>query len=455
MTIHDLFNILALTLGVLNLLLGFIILIKSRLQKQIVYFLLFILFFSCWILTGVLSVYQFNEQSQTVLFDLYFFSAPLAVCAYLLFTLEFPNNLIKPSNKTIIFATIGLGIFFAIVSVTTDLVVQSTNPTPLGFAYKQGPLDIPYAIFHIFGIAAGLIIFRKQYSLSHGLAKLQTYYFLLGFLITGSSLIIFNLVLWRVANIHYSEDPLVVSILPNIGRASVTILTIVATYTTLRHRLFGIRVILGEILFWLAGSALVFLFFYGTIVVELRFFDSLTDPLVIFLNVFIALLVFPTLRATNNWLRRAIRKITINVSFDRDHILSEYNKEITQSQATTEIVNSLFRLIDEAYTPKFAGLILIEQRSSNITAEWRGLNPEELMIAQSEEAITQFFNETSVQKRGPLPGVDLQLLFEFPEYQGVLVLGDRKDTAAYANEDVQFLEQVLTYTALNLARTTR
>lgn len=454
MNTFNITSIISILTVTFNLILGILILHKRPYKTDQKLFFIFILFTSIWVLTSTFANYPFGLELQTFLLRLDFFIAPYAIYSYLVFVQYFGD--VNPFiNKPILYLLGAMSVVTSLLAAFTNVVIRDTFNVPAGIASKPGPIDIPFAIFLLFMLILSIISLITKIKKATGHERLQISYIAIGSITSAIALIVANLFLWRLLNLNVSTSNLVVLVIPSIGRSSTILISIFTAYAIIRHRLFGIRVILGEILFWLAGSALVFLFFYGTIVVELRFFDSLTDPLVIFLNVFIALLVFPTLRATNNWLRRAIRKITINVSFDRDHILSEYNKEITQSQATTEIVNSLCRLIDEAYAPKFAGLVLIEQRSSNITAEWRGLNPEELMIAQSEEAITQFFNETSVQKRGPLPGVDLQLLFEFPEYQGVLVLGDRKDTAAYANEDVQFLEQVLTYTALNLARTTR
>lgn len=449
---HDISLIITASAIIGNLTLGVLVLKHDSKNKTHQIYFTFIIFLIIWMASSYILDENVGENLQLLLLKLTFCSGVFA--AYFLFL--FSNNFPKPKHSTkkhyLIITIVGI---LALLSTITNLIVIPQKPIPGAYYFHEGILYPFYTLSLISLLVGTIVVLFHNLRNTKGRERLQVAYLLLGLSLPISIIMVFTLIIPMV-NPNMNQDEFITRVIfHRISLVSTLFYTLSAAYAIIRHRLFGIRVILGEILFWLAGSALVFLFFYGTIVVELRFFDSLTDPLVIFLNVFIALLVFPTLRATNNWLRRAIRKITINVSFDRDHILSEYNKEITQSQATLEIVNSLFRLIDEAYTPKFAGLILIEQRSSNITAEWRGLNPEELMIAQSEEAITQFFNETSVQKRGPLPGVDLQLLFEFPEYQGVLVLGDRKDTAAYANEDVQFLEQVLTYTALNLARTTR
>jgi len=455
MLLRDLSLIITAIAIIGNLALGILVLRHNPKNETNQTYFVFILFLVVWMISSYIVDENIGAQLQKLSLRVAFVSGLLASYYLFKFSLKFPQQEIFRFRSLPKLLLKILVILFVLLSAFTNLVIIPVEPILNAYFYKEGTLDPVYAICLVILLFGSLYITVRNYKGTTGKERLQLTYLILGLTIP----IFFISILTLIAPIftpNSSEYEFTLRVpFHRTSLISISIYVVTAAYAIIRHRLFGIRVILGEILFWLAGSALVFLFFYGTIVVELRFFNSLTDPLIIFLNVFIALLVFPTLRATNNWLRRTIRKITINVSFDRDHILSEYNKEITQSQATTEIVNSLCRLIDEAYAPKFAGLVLIEQRSSNITAEWRGLNPEELMIAQSEEAITQFFNETSVQKRGPLPGVDLQLLFEFPEYQGVLVLGDRKDTAAYANEDVQFLEQALTYTALNLARTTR
>lgn len=438
----------------LNLILGLLILSKRPYKSDQLVFFIFIILTSTWILTSTFSNYPFGLAIQSLLLKLDFFLAPYAVYSYLVFTQIFGDaKLLLHKNALGV-----LGVFTVIcsfIAAFTDLIIKNTYSIHAGIGMTPGPLDIPFALFIALILSLSVVTLIVKARRMAGYEKLQISYLAIGSIATAVIITITNILLWRFLNIDSSTSYLVVLVIPSIGRSSIIFASISAAYAIVRHRLFGIRVILGEILFWLTGSALVFLFFYSTILIEQQFFDSLTNPLVISLNILIALIVFPTLRATNNWLRHAIRKITINVSFDREHILTEYNKEITQSHTTKDIIDSLFSLIHEAYVPKFAGIVLIEQKTSNVTAEWRSLDTEQLMIAQSEEAITQFFNENTAQVQSILPGVDLQLPFELSEYQGALVLGERKDTAAYASEDVRFLNQILSYTALNLARTTR
>jgi len=449
---HDIGFIITAVAIIGNLTLGIIVLKHDPKNKTNKIYFTFIVFLAIWMASSYFLDENIGESIQLILLKITFSSGILAAYFLLLFSNNFPTPKQYTIKHKLIFLVV---VLFTFLNTITNFVVIPKGPIPGAYYFQEGTLYPYYALTLISLLVGTIMVLLLCYKETTGKEQLQLTYLLLGMSVPILIIIVFTLIIPLLHPNMSREEFGIRVIFHRISLISTLIYSFSAAYAIIRHRLFGIRVILGEILFWLVGSALVFLFFYSTILIEQQFFESLTSPFVISLNILIALIVFPTLRAINNLLRHTIRKIAINVSFDREHILTEYNKEITQSQTTENIIDSLFSLISEAYSPKFAGIVLIEQKTSNVTAEWRGLDAERLMIAQSEEAVTQFFNENAVQTQSILPGVDLQLPFELPEYQGVLVLGERKDTAAYASEDVQFLNQILSYTVLNLARTTR
>lgn len=447
--ITSIFSILAV---VINLILGFLILHKRPYRKDQKLFCIFIVITSLWILVSNFSNYPFGLEFQTFLLKFDYFLAPYAIYAHLIFVQSFGKT--KPTLDQFFLFILGLiSTFFSFLAISTNLLIDEAYIVPAGIASGPGPLDSLFALFLVFMLIISITSLIRKTRKASGHEKLQAVYITLGSTLTAATITITNLFLWRLLNLDISTSYWVVLVIPSIGRSGTILFSAFAAYAIIRHRLFGIRVIVGELLFWLVGSTLTFVFFYGTILFESRLFDSLTSPIAIFLNIILALVVFPTLRATNNWLRHTIRKISINVSFDHEHVLKEYNQEITQCHTTTEIIASLFKFVIEIYSPKFIGIVLIEHLTSNITAEWKGLTPEQLINVENEEVITELFNENSQKIKELLPNFELQMPIELTGYQGILVLGTRKDHSAYAIEDIQFLERVLEFTTLNLPRT--
>lgn len=448
--LHDLSLIITAAAIIGNLALGIFVLLHNPKNKTNQIYFVFILFLITWMGSSYILDENVKELVQIFLLRITFASGALAAYSFYLFSNFFPiSKRFSLSQKILAVITL----FLVILSIFTNSIVIPLQSIPGAFYFHDGLLYPLYTAILLFLLLRSVITFFYNFQRSKGQQRLQLAYILLGMFVPVIFIMVFTLIIPMLNPNMDKVEFMTRVILHRVSLVSTLLYTIATSYAIIRHRLFGIRVILGELLFWLVGSTLTFVFFYGTILFESRLFDSLTSPIAIFLNIILALVVFPTLRATNNWLRHTIRKISINVSFDHEHVLKEYNQEITQCHTTTEIIASLFKFVIEIYSPKFIGIVLIEHLTSNITAEWKGLTPEQLINVENEEVITELFNENSQKIKELLPNFELQMPIELTGYLGVLVLGTRKDHSAYAIEDIQFLERVLEFTTLNLPRT--
>lgn len=452
MLLHDLSLIITAIAIIGNLALGILVLHHDPKNKTNQTYFVFILFLVVWMISSYIVDENIGAQLQKLSLRIAFVSGLLSSYYLFKFSLNFPRQEIFRFGSLPKLLLKTLVVLFAFLAAFTNLIIIPIEPIFNAYFYKESSLYPVYAIFLVILLFCSIYITIRNYKSTTGKERLQ-----LAYLIWGLTIPIFFIsILTLIAPIftpNSSEYEFSLRVpFHRTSLISISIYVVAAAYAIIRHRLFGIRVILGELLFWLAGAALTFIFFYATVLAEQKVFDSFTDPLVIALNVLIALVVFPLLRSANNRIRRAIRKFSINVSFDQEHVLKDFNAEITQAESTSTIIERLFAVFEDCYSPSCVGILLIDRKTANITSQWNGLTPEEIQEFEHEDTVNTLINSIGTRP-DTLQKIDAILPLTISSYDGVCVLGPKKGRDTYTTEDIQFIEKLLQYTGLNLNRT--
>jgi signal transduction histidine kinase len=226
-----------------NFFLGFFVYLKDPRRKINRLFGIFALLTSFWILSNAMMGFQ---KSIFWLKIAYFFG-PLIPMSALFWVIELCHKKIKRKLMFLIFIS---GFSLSFLSLFNNLVVQDVKKVYLGgFEGKAGPLFIPYWLY-VFGVLI-FILYNLVIKIheAKGTEKLQIQYVLLGAILYMSAAIFVNFIL-PLFGIYY--------LIPLDSPSSLFLLFFTALAIT-KYHLFGIKIILTELLIGAMGIILFIL----------------------------------------------------------------------------------------------------------------------------------------------------------------------------------------------------
>ena len=169
------------------------------------------------------------------------FWAPLAFAAvglipatFLTFVRHYPTPARWPGKLFLRF-NLSIGLLFAVISLTTRLIVSDATLTPTGPARETGPLYPLYATYFLVTWFTTLAVFISKWTQARGLARVQLNYLGLGFAVASSGGIITNLVIpLLTGNTAYTW----------VGPHFALVFVAMAAHAIIRHRLMDVRLVI-------------------------------------------------------------------------------------------------------------------------------------------------------------------------------------------------------------------
>src|SRR5882724_937733 len=149
-------------------------------------------FFSAFWILGVGFFY--SGTNLTFWATLAFAAASLIPAAFLAFVRYYPTPT-KWLGPWALRLNFSLALFFAVISLTTRLIVEDTRLTPTGPVRETGALYPLFAAYFLVVWFTAVIVFISKWSRARGLARVQLHYLALGFMVSNSGGIVANLVL--------------------------------------------------------------------------------------------------------------------------------------------------------------------------------------------------------------------------------------------------------------------
>ena len=223
--------------SITNLVLGLFVFLKGPSKKINRLFGICSFITSIWIFTNLMMGFQ---HSLLWLKSTYAFGSLVPISA-LLMILELCNKKITKPKTILLFV---LGTFFFIISYLNEFIVANVRRVYLGgFEGEKGPLFVFYSIY-MFGIAAFIVYnLILRYSKTRGISRTQISYVLLGAILYISTVLIVSFIfpLFGIFKFVALDSP------------SSLFFVFFTTLAITRHHLFGIRVILAEILVGIMG----------------------------------------------------------------------------------------------------------------------------------------------------------------------------------------------------------
>ena len=224
---------------VLNLFLGFLVLMNDFKKTTNKYFFLLVLFLDFWIVCNFWADQVKNQNIAGLLTRSDFATGLITAAFFCLFSFHFPQpdkNVKKWFQWTIL-----IPVFVLSILSYTRLIID-IKFYPGGVSYNPKTLFYLYVLLLIFFLFISLYNFLKNYKKTVGIERARLIYLLVGLIITFLIALITNLVIPNFVN----KDNITFTIFSRIGIFGTIFFIVFTTYGIVKKQLFDIRVILTE-----------------------------------------------------------------------------------------------------------------------------------------------------------------------------------------------------------------
>lgn len=346
-------------------------------------FLLFVLTFDIWLLANYFSNSSQNYDTVLITNKLIFFSTTWLIFFLALFIKSYPNAKVKYNLLPVSLAFIG-AISISILSFT-DVIVQQVEIKD-GFSdIVFGDGIIIYAIYFLLLLIFSIYTLFRKFHRSQGIERLKIQYLFLGIILTSAGTIITNLIFPILFN-NFE--------LSNIGAGFSLFLVSLTGYSIIKHRLFGIRMLLGSIFTMSTVAIFTFVMFYGVLTFENAIFESPFDLDSILANVFISFIFSILFINLYNYASKVIRRSFIHSAYDPSIELEKFNSLISEKLSFNDVNLVIKQYLSDLFKIKEITLFLNKDESDSFFSI-----DEDKKI--SKEIISKFFkafNNTGVSQ---------------------------------------------------------
>ena len=431
------------------------------------YFLLFIVLVIIWIfsnyLSNILTIYWMVLLSNRLIFV----STTLLAWVLFLFATVYPNSESIISKKQKFVAALST-LVTTIISFT-PLIVEKVTIENTFSSIEFGPL-VPVYLIH-FGVSFILffLLLFKKYKKATGTERVQIQYLILGIVLTAIGTMITNLIL-PVGFKIFS--------LSNYGPAFFLIFVGFTSTSIARHRLFGIRFLLGRILLFLGLSifTLVSFFLFGW------FFINVLGGLFEANALLVAILVAPiyswAFLRFHSSLYKLIEDKFIYIDFHPAKTLSKFLKisstELDINKIAVYVVNTVKNVLDLDRV----GIILFDKDNTKIL--YKKLIGFELNASRDLLQVVHYWQDIGedpilvldeVRKQPGRYKVDfknrLEKILKCMEVEhitailplnrkvqlnGIIIIGEKGNDSALSVEDMDFLEDIIANASVAIGR---
>ncbi|MBN2101072.1 hypothetical protein JW710_04265 [Candidatus Dojkabacteria bacterium] len=440
----------------------------SKTQRSLSFFIFFILLWSI--------ANQFSLTSANTVQTLFWIRAVLVITVPLLtFLLYFSNY--YPENDDQIDTKI-IHVLAAIQSLTfplyfTGFVVKSVAMENGNIIPSFGPGMIMYVINLLILLIVSSVILIKKWRTATGLSKTRMRYLVTGIVLTIVPTLVTNLIF-----VVFLKQSLFVFL----GPAFILFLILFSTISVIRHQLFGINVLIGNILSIVLTAILPFVGFYLVAIFELNI-DPIIRPEILLLNFGVAFIYKWIDESASKVIQGFIRRKIISSEYDSEAILREYTalsgkilhlrgladlmSDIIQRTLRTKGSFFIFFDSEDENSPilqygsgELSGFTLSTHETSLIKKGFA--DKQEIIEAESlekkvrenssriTEELLKFMNKNGIIIAIPVRGREETTNKE--TILGVILLKDRSQTEVYAREDIEFLSNFENQTSISASR---
>lgn len=464
MTIVDIITAIIVLLGLSS---GIVVLLSDPRDKvRRYYFYLAVCMVGFVVVNSFTDSVYLSEASRTVFLRLSLGLKPFLSSIFLLFIVTFlglkNDNRVVASIDFVVQLFLFFSILFSPVAINSDLLLKGVTYAEDGTQILL-MTDLEYLYFALLAVPVllGLGILIKVFQDLIGQERVKVGFVLLGSLVTsctslGVQLLEMNNPLGVFEGIIFLRP----TVLWEISRSSFIVFFLCTSYAILRHRLFGIRVVLGKSLLWFGISAFFFTGFYLVVWVEQLFLDDIFSPTGIFVNVIVATLMAIIFSMYEKQLQDRIYNNILYARYDPEQVMASLIQKISMDQSLNTIVAKLFETFEhtiragkifvmvlpkskdavepQSFALKFASTELSQIESDEVINTLLESSTMSLNLDRGFESLGDNVSEILAQS-----GVDAIYTEDHDDAYVLVLLGKKADGSSYTREEVVFAGNVI------------
>ncbi len=440
---------------------------SNRKSRTNIYFLLFIIFVIAWVFSNYFS----NTVSQyglVLLFNrIIFVSTSLLVWALFLFSSVYPESKSLIDKKWIrssFFSTLLIAVLGFTQCIVKEVEIEN------GFSSVIfGPCMYIYLLHFGVFFSSFVYILIKKFKKSKGVERVQLQYILLGVIFTAIGALITNLILPIFFSVFY---------LSSYGPAFLVIFVGFTFISIVRHRLLGIRFLIGKIIFFLSLSiyTVIGFFFFGWL--AQRYLGGiLTTNSVLISFVVGPIYAFFYLRFSE-YIKQVIEDRFVYVQLHPSEVLSKFLKLTSTQLDMDKIAIYVVNTVKKFLHLDRVGVLIFDKENSKILFRkligfelsgvrdllqvinyWKDIGQDPVIVLdevkklQSKDSkdkknrMERIINSMEKEKISVILPLNRKV-----QLNGILIIGKKKDANPFSVEDMNFLEDIIANASVAMGR---
>jgi len=436
-------------------------------SKTNLYFLLFITFVILWVFSNYFSN-TVSDYKFVLLFNrIIFVSTSLLVWSLFLFSSFYPES------KSVIrknYRIISLGSTLLVVLLGfSDLIVSEVVVENGYSSIKFGVGILIYLIHFLVFLLLFIYLLIKKFKKSKGVEKVQLQYILLGVVFTAIGALITNLILPIFFNVFY---------LSAYGPAFLTIFVAFTFVSIVKHRLLGIRFLIGKILFFilLAVFTIIGFFFFGWL--SQSFLGGVLSTKSVLLSFVIGPIYAYSFLKFSEYIKKVIEKRFVYVQFHPSEVLSNFMKLTSTQLDMDKIAVYVVNTVKKFLNLDKVGVLLFDKENSKVLYKkligfeltgvrdllqvinyWKDIGQDPIIVLDEVKKIQQRDTKDKKNRMGRIiecmekEKISAILpLNRKVQLNGILIIGRKKDYNPFSVEDMNFLEDIIANASVAMGR---
>lgn len=436
-------------------------------SKTNIYFLLFIIFVILWVFSNYFSNTVSHYQLVLLFNRIIFVSTSLLVWTLFLFSSVYPESKSIISNK-LSRASLILTIFVVVLGfskyIVSEIVIEN-GYSSIHFGWGIFFYLLHFLAFFILFVYILIFKFKK----AKGVEKVQLQYILLGVVLTAVGALITNLILPIFFNVFY---------LSSYGPAFLTIFVGFTFVSIVRHRLLGIRFLIGKIFFFgtLAIFTVIWFFLFGWLA------QSSLGGILSTKSVLLSFVIGPIYAyfflKFSEYIKKLIEDRFVYVQFHPSEELSKFLKLTSTQLDMNKIAVYVVNTVKKFLNLEKVGVLIFDKDNSKVLYRkligfeltgvrdllqviyyWKDIGQDPVIVLDEVKKLDQ---KESKDKKNRMERIiecmekeKISVILPLNrkvQLNGILIIGRKKDYNPFSVEDMNFLEDIIANASVAMGR---
>lgn len=440
---------------------------SNRKSRTNIYFLLFIIFVILWVFSNYFSNTELKYQLVLLFNRIIFVSTTLLVWALFNFASVYPESksiVSNKLNKISYFSTLLVVLLGFTKYIVSEVVLEN------GFSSIHFDWGIYFYLLHflVFFLSFVYVLVYK-FKKAKGIEKVQLQYILLGVVLTAIGALITNLVLPIFFKVFY---------LSGYGPGFLVIFVGFTFISIVKHRLLGIRFLIGRILFFTALSIFIIIWFFSFGWLTQSFLGGLLSTKSVLLSFVIGPIFAYLFLRFSDFIKKYIEERFVYVQFHPSEVLSKFLKLTSTQLDMNKIAVYVVNTVKKFLNLEKVGILIFDKENSKVLYRkligfelvgvrdllqvinyWKDIGQDPVIVFDEVKKIEQ---RNSKDKKNRMERIidcmekeKISVILPLNrkvQLNGILIIGRKKDYNPFSVEDMNFLEDIIANASVAMGR---